>query len=110
MNQPILTPMENFRNRVARWSKRLRAQPRTVMVMRMTRKWASCSTRGRVCFARDLLDLSPALQDYVIAHELLHMRHPNHGRVFHALLTAHVPRWRDRHAQLRGRAVDLLKP
>jgi hypothetical protein len=105
MRKPILTPMENFRNRVARWSRQLRAQPRTVMVMRMTRKWASCSPRGRVCFARDLLDLSPALQDYVIAHELLHMRHPNHGRVFHALLTAHIPKWRRHHARLRARVV-----
>lgn len=75
--------------------------------MRMTRKWASCSSRGRVCFARDLLDLSPALQDYVIAHELLHLRHPNHGRVFHALLTAHVPRWQKRHAQLKARLTRI---
>ena len=35
-----------------------------------------------------------AFQDYVIAHELLHLRVPNHGPLFKALLTAHVPAWR----------------
>ncbi|MGH7958708.1 MAG: M48 metallopeptidase family protein [Opitutaceae bacterium] len=65
-------------------------------------KWASCSTRGRVCFARDLLDRSPHEQDYVIVHELLHLRHPNHERVFRALLTAHLPRWRETHCKMRA--------
>jgi hypothetical protein len=100
MSPQVLTPMEDFRRKVARWSRRLRAQPRAVMVMPMTRKWASCSSRGRVCFARDLLGLPSSLQDYVIAHELLHLRHPNHGRVFHALLAAHIPKWRQRHSSL----------
>ena len=105
MSRPVLTPMEDFRHKVARWARRLRAQPRAIVVIRMTRKWASCSSGGRVCFARDLLELPPRLQDYVIAHELLHMRHPNHGRVFHALLTAHIPGWRKRHSQLSTRAT-----
>ncbi|MES2667894.1 MAG: aminotransferase class I/II-fold pyridoxal phosphate-dependent enzyme [Pseudomonadota bacterium] len=34
-------------------------------------------------------------EDFVIAHEFLHLRVPNHGKVFKELLTAHVPRWRD---------------
>ena len=33
-------------------------------------------------------------QDFVVAHELLHLRVPNHGRLFKALMTAHVPYWR----------------
>ena len=33
-------------------------------------------------------------QDFVIAHELLHLRVPNHGRIFKALLTTHIPNWR----------------
>lgn len=60
--------------------------------MRMTRKWASCSARGRICFAHDLLELSERQQDYVIVHELLHLRHPNHGKVFTALCRAHLKR------------------
>lgn len=89
-----LTPMEVFKRRVDRWAASLHAQPREVFVMRMTRKWASCSQRGRVCFARDLLERRQQEQDYVIVHELLHLRHPNHSRIFHALLSARLPKWR----------------
>ncbi len=105
MKRVLLSPMEEFRHRVAQWSRRLQAQPRQIVVMRMTRKWASCSTRGRVCFARDLLELPPRQQDYVIAHELLHLRHPNHGKVFHAMLSAYLPHWRNVHSQLERRRV-----
>lgn len=61
----------------------------------MTRKWASCSPRGRVTFSRDLLDQPLAFQDYVIAHELLHLRIRNHGKLFTAMLKAHLSgnRW-----------------
>jgi hypothetical protein len=35
-----------------------------------------------------------AFQDFVIVHELLHLRVPNHGRLFKALLSVHAPGWR----------------
>jgi predicted metal-dependent hydrolase len=44
--------------------------------------------------AADLSDQDAGFQDFVIAHELLHLRVPNHGRLFKALMTAHVPNWR----------------
>jgi hypothetical protein len=89
-----LTPMAAFKLRVGFWAAKLRAQPREVVLMRMSRKWASCSRRGRVCFARDLLDQPTGGQDYVIVHELLHLRHANHGRVFRSLMRTHLPHWR----------------
>jgi len=60
----------------------------------MTRKWGSCSTTGVITLAEDLIEQEPRFQDFVIAHELLHLRVPTHGRVFKALLTLHVPEWR----------------
>lgn len=68
----------------------------------MTRKWGSCSTAGNVTLAADLADQPPGFQDFVIAHELLHLRVPNHGKLFKALMTAHVPDWREH--DLRRRA------
>jgi len=61
----------------------------------MNRKWGSCSAAGTITFASDLICESERLQNFVVAHELLHLRVPNHGRLFKALMTAHVPGWRE---------------
>ena len=83
-----------IRGRVEYWAQRLSVQPRLVRVQRMTRKWGSCSTSGIVTLAADLADQDSGFQDFVIAHELLHLRVPNHGKLFKALMTAHIPDWR----------------
>ena len=87
-------PRKIIRGRVDYWAQRLSVQPRLVRVQRMTRKWGSCSTSGIVTLAADLADQDSDFQDFVIAHELLHLRVPNHGKLFKALMTAHIPDWR----------------
>mgnify|MGYP001770133261 CR=1 FL=1 len=65
-----------------------------IRVQRMTRKWGSCSSAVTITLAIDLVEQSEDFQDFVIAHELLHLKVPNHGRLFKALMTTHVPDWR----------------
>jgi hypothetical protein len=81
-------------DRVRYWSQRLKVEARIIRVQRMTRKWGSCSTTGTITLAADLYEQEPGFQDFVIAHELLHLRVPTHGRLFKALMTAHVANWR----------------
>jgi predicted metal-dependent hydrolase len=69
-------------------------RPVQVRIQSTTRKWASCSVAGRVTFSSDLLTRGAGFQDYVIVHELLHLRVRNHGRLFKALMSVHVPHWR----------------
>ena len=80
--------------RVEYWVERLKVPSPRLRVQRMTRKWGSCSTSGYITLASDLADQEPGFQDFVIVHELLHLRVPNHGKLFKALLAAHVPDWR----------------
>lgn len=94
---------EAMRERAECWARRLNVRPRLIRVQRMTRKWGSCSTSGVVTLAADLADRDPNFQDFVIAHELLHLRVPNHGRLFKVLMTAHVPDWRTHDVRRRGR-------
>lgn len=81
---------QEFQARVAHWSARLRVRPAQIRIQAMTRVWGSCSAHGRITFARDLLVQSTGFQDYVIAHELLHLRIRNHGKLFNATLRAHL--------------------
>lgn len=85
---------ERLRKRVHFWAGRLNVQPTQIRIQRMTRKWASCSTAGWISLATDLAHQPRRFQDFAIVHELLHLRVPNHGRLFKALMNVHVPRWR----------------
>lgn len=87
-----------LRQRIERWAINLKVKPVQIRIQRMSRKWASCSSAGRVSFSRELCDKSIAFQDCVIVHELLHLRIRNHGRLFRATLRMHLPGnpWVDR--------------
>jgi predicted metal-dependent hydrolase len=78
---------------VRHWAARIGVQPKRMQVQRMTKKWASCSTAGRICLSRELLGEERRFQDVVIVHELLHLLVPNHGKLFKSLMTAYVPSW-----------------
>lgn len=86
-----------LRQRVKRWSAKLAVEPTQVRIQSMTRKWASCSSKGCLTFSLELASRQADFQDYVVVHELLHMRLPNHGKLFSATLRAHLPS--NRHAK-----------
>lgn len=79
---------ELLKSEVEAWAKRVGVKPREVHVRPMKRKWASCSSKGRLTFNTDLLREPAPFRAEVIVHELLHLKLPNHGKVFRALLKA----------------------
>ena len=85
-----MVPAELFRSEVQVWARRIGVEPKEIHVRPMKRKWASCSTKGRLSFSTDLLSQPADFRAEVIVHELLHLLVPDHGKVFKALLRAHV--------------------
>ena len=81
---------DRLRARVIRWASRLRVQPAQIRIQDMTKKWGSCSSSGWVTLSADLARKRTAFQDYVIVHELLHLRIRNHGKLFHSTLRAYL--------------------
>ncbi|GAB6067550.1 hypothetical protein JCM13664_08680 [Methylothermus subterraneus] len=94
--QPLeeAVPIDVFRAEVWAWAKRLGVTERVreIHFRTMKRKWASCSSRGRLTFNTELLQQSAAFRRQVIVHELLHLKVPNHGKLFNALLKAYLDR------------------
>ena len=85
-------PKEVFKAEVAAWARRIGVEPKQLHVRPMSRKWGSCSTAGRVTFDAGLLTQSARFRREVIVHELLHMKVPNHVKLFKALLRAYLGR------------------
>lgn len=83
-------PADLFKAEVRAWAKRTGVKPKEIHLRPMKKKWASCSSNGRLTFNTDLLGEPASFRAEVIVHELLHMKIPNHGKLFKALLKAHL--------------------
>lgn len=84
----VAIPRDVFLAEVEAWAKRIAVRPKSVQLRPMARKWGSCSTAGRVTFDSGLLRQHAAFRKRVIVEELLHLRIPNHSKLFKAFLQA----------------------
>lgn len=66
----------------------------------MKQRWGSYSANGRITLNVDLIRAPISCIDYVILHELVHARHPEHGRAFFNLLEEIMPDWNERKQRL----------
>lgn len=58
----------------------------TVHLRKMKNKIASCSSKGRLTFDPSILEKKHSEMNEIIIHELLHLRYPNHGKMFKLML------------------------
>ncbi len=80
-----------FRDRVDHWSLITGLIPSRVIVGERTSRWGSCSSRGTLSFCYRLIMAPPTVLDAIVIHELCHLRHPNHGKGFWALVKSYDP-------------------
>jgi predicted metal-dependent hydrolase len=79
-------------------TKRLEHQkltPNKLIIRTMKRRWGSCSNKGVITLSTELIKLADKYIEYVIVHELCHLRHHNHGEGFYRLLSELYPDWKE---------------
>ena len=93
--------------RVAHFAPLFAAAPPLVRIKDMRSRWGSCSSKGRMSLHWGLVLLPLDLVDYVVVHELAHLREMNHGPRFWRGVAEILPDYRERRARLRasGRVV-----
>ena len=100
---PAVRSADDLRAMVRAWAQTMGLNPGRVQVRDMYRKWGSCSSKGNISFNTALLRVPEALAEYVVVHELVHLRVFNHGKDFKAMMSAYLPDW-----QTRSAALDAL--
>ena len=77
-------------------------------VRRMRTQWGSCCETGLITLNTNLVKAPLKLIDYVILHELAHLKHHDHGVRFQRLMDAHMKDWRERRRALNALGERLL--
>lgn len=67
---------------------------------RMAKRWGSCTASGKILLNLELVKTPVPCVDYVIIHELCHLKAPHHGKEFYELLSRHLPDWKERKQRL----------
>lgn len=86
------------------------ASPPDFALRLMRRQWGSCSPAGKLLLNPLLIRAPRTCIDYVITHELCHLRHHDHGSGFFRLLNARMPDWSERKFFLELVAPQVLSP
>ena len=87
--------------KVAHYAAEMGLYPTGITITGARTRFGSCSPKNRLCFSWRLMDYPEEAIDYVVVHELAHIRHKNHGPQFHALVASILPDHRERRALLR---------
>lgn len=85
-----MVPADLFKAEVKAWARTIGVDPVKIHVRPMKHKWASCSSKGRLTFDTDLLRQPSSFRAEAMVHELLHLKVPNHGRLFKVLLRSYL--------------------
>ena len=88
--------------RVELWSGRMGVRPTGVKITSARTRFGSCSAKNSLCFSLYLMQYPAEAIDYVVVHELAHVRHKNHGPAFYAEVAKYMPDYRQRQALLRN--------
>ncbi|MHB8631981.1 MAG: M48 family metallopeptidase [Candidatus Limnocylindria bacterium] len=98
---------QRLRERVRRFAGPLGATPAAVLVCDQRRRWGSCSPDGVLRFNWRIVMAPPALIDYVVIHEIAHLRVRSHQKGYWALVARAAPDYRERRERLRALGPTL---
>ncbi len=85
------------------WEERTSLHPFSWSIKKMKTRWGSCNTRtGKIWLSLSLAKRPRECIEYVILHELVHLRESGHGARFCALMDEYMPNWRDLKQKLNG--------
>ena len=94
---------------VVQWADKLNLTVPPFTIRDSKKRWGSCSSRGNLNFSLRSASLSDEELSYLVLHEMAHLVHFDHGKLFHCFLTQHMPTWKEHQQRIFSlqRRADL---
>ena len=73
----------------------------TMKITSAEKRFGSCNSRGTICFSYRLMLYPEAARDYVVVHEIAHLKHMNHSKDFYKLIERYMPDYKERKRLLK---------
>ena len=99
---------EQLPDRLRAMAARLGLQVARISIRDQRTRWGSCGRNGHITLNWRLLLMPPWVADYVLVHELMHLRRLDHSPAYWALVADAYPRFREARSWLRHHAAQLL--
>ncbi len=90
-----------FQRLIDHWAPTINATPKRLQVRDQQTRWGSASSNGTLSLNWRLIFAPPDVIEYVVVHELCHLREPSHRPVYWALVEQHLPDYQERRQSLR---------
>jgi len=90
------------------WAHKLHVEVGAVLMREQRRRWGSCDRSGLLRLNWRIIQAPRACIEYVVAHEVVHVRHPNHTPAFWAVLGRAMPDYERRRARLKALGASLV--
>jgi predicted metal-dependent hydrolase len=100
--------LEYFKNRVSSYENILEIKPSNIQLTNAKTKWGSCSNDKNIRLSWRLIQTCPGIIDYVISHELAHLKHMNHSKLFWHEVERICPNYKIYKKQLKDQSLSLF--
>jgi predicted metal-dependent hydrolase len=81
-------------SRVTEWAEKMSLSPQEIRFRKTKRQWGSCSGKNVLSFNTMMLKLPEDVIQYIIVHELAHIKHKHHQKAFWQLVETHLPQYK----------------
>ena len=89
-------------SRVEHYSNLMKISPTGIKITKAKKRFGSCNGKNSLCFSCYLMLYPNEAVDYVVVHELAHIKHHNHSKDLYSLISKYMPDYKDREKLLKA--------